>query len=162
MSIALEIQEFLTSLARPQGELAALFVEKDEALRRLRVDDLNRISLGEQELGQRLQGHLARRGQLLESARAQGLPGESLQQLAGALAPVDQNLLREQIRSSELQSGELRHASWVHWIVTQRSYNHFTELLELIAHGGHLAPTYSGRAQAPAGGTGGAILDASI
>ena len=53
---------------------------------------------------------------------------------------------------------KLQQESWVHWIISHRCYNHYTELLELIAHGGHRAPTYGDRTPSAAGG---ALLDAA-
>lgn len=160
MSLAAELGRFLTDLEQAQGELRDVFAAKSMALRQFQGDVLVRISEGELELGKRLQVILGRRNRLLEAAAKQGIAAPSLATLAGAIGTEARDPLLKRIHAAEQQSALLRHQSWIHWIISHRCYNHYSELLELIAHGGKKAPTYSPRQQTA--GAGGAVLDASI
>jgi hypothetical protein len=103
---------------------------------------------------------------LLLKARDAGFVVESLLELAGAVGRTvgDARVLRAieliqgRIMQSQQRTTRLQHESWVHWIISHRCYNHFTELIDLIAHGGHPAPTYGEKTSAA---TGGALLDAA-
>lgn len=160
MSLSAELGRFLTELEQAQGELRDLFAAKSLALQRIQGEELVRISEGELELGKRLQALLARRNRLLDAAGKQGIAATSLMTLTGAIGIEIREPLLQRIRLAEQRSAELRHESWIHWIISHRCYNHYTELLELIAHGGKKAPTYSQANQTT--GAGGAVLDASI
>jgi len=92
-----------------------------------------------------------------ERARSGGVVADSLLQLAGAIGSQHRAVLEERIRHAQRRAVELRHRSWVHWIVSHRCFNHYSELLEIIAHGGERAPTYGANTTA----TGGAVLDAA-
>jgi hypothetical protein len=103
---------------------------------------------------------------MLLKARDAGFVVESLRELAGAIGRTvgDARVLRAielikgRIMQAQQRTARLQHESWVHWIISHRCYNHFTELLELIAHGGHPAPTYGDK---PTAAVGGALLDAA-
>jgi hypothetical protein len=102
----------------------------------------------------------------LLKARVAGFVAESLLELAGAIGRTvgDARVLRaielikSRIMQSQSRTARLQHESWVHWIISHRCYNHFTQLLDLIAHGGRPAPTYGDKVSAA---TGGALLDAA-
>ena len=155
-----DIEQFLTALEQIQGELLALFVQKRKALTESKNVELVQLSATESQAAQRLQALLAKRNRLLEQARRQGFKIDSLTGLAAALAGGKPDHLTERLEQARDAAAALRHESWVHWIISHRCYNHYSELLELIAHCGEQAPTYSDRACTTT--TGGAILDASI
>ena len=67
--------------------------------------------------------------------------------------------LRARILRAQQRTAELQRESWIHWIVSHRCYNHYTELLDMIAHGGALAPTYGDKPSTTT--SGGALLDAA-
>lgn len=156
-----DLLRFLSSLEQAQQELLELFDKKSQALSKFQGDELIRLSEGERDLGLRLQALVSQRNRLLESAGKEGMIASSLTVLAGAIGDELRDALYQRIRAAEDRSARLRHESWIHWIISHRCYNHYTELLDLIAHNGHKAPTYNERAQGGAG-VGGAILDASI
>ncbi len=157
-----DIESFLTELDRVQDGLIALFAIKSRALHDFQAETLVRVAAQEALLARELTTLLERRRALLERARAAGLPDESLQSVAGAIGTGDQARVLERIGQAKGRSTRLRHESWTHWIISHRCYNHYTELLDLIAYHGKRAPTYAGRFQAAGGATGGAVLDASI
>ena len=161
-----EISQFLTALEQTQQGLLELFTAKRKALNTFQSQELIRLSGTEEELAARLHEFVKERVELLLKARDAGFVVESLLELAGAIGKTvgDARVLRaiELIRGRIMQSQQrtikLQHESWVHWVISHRCYNHFTELLDLIAHGGHPAPTYGDRTPTAIGG---ALLDAA-
>ncbi len=161
-----EISQFLTLLAETQQNLLALFEIKRQALDSFQPQELMTLSAREEELGARLQSLVHERSGLLRKARDEGFTVTSLMELSGAIEKtVDDvrvlkaiELIRARIVQSQKRTVMLQHESWVHWIIAHRCYNHFTELVDLIAHGGRPAPTYGDK---PTSATGGALLDAA-
>ncbi|QDV48978.1 flagellar export chaperone FlgN [Gimesia fumaroli] len=142
-----------------QKQLLALYQEKSKALKQVDVKQIDRLALAEEELTRELQFVLLRRQQLLQSAEQQGLPSGSLQELLTGMGVPESAAIFQQIEEAQERSKKLRHESWVQWIVSQRSYQHYSQILELIAHSGQKVPTYShGQNESS---TGGAIFDAS-
>ena len=161
-----DLSQFLTELEQTQHDLLTLFTAKREALDRRLSAELLRLSVEEGKLTARLQQLVKERTNLLNQARSAGFAVESLLELAGVIGRTvgDSRVLRaielieNRIIQSQLRTSKLQHESWVHWIISHRCYNHYTELLELIAHGGQRAPTYGEKASFA---TGGALLDAA-
>ena len=161
-----ELSQFLTELEQTQQNLLTLFTAKREALDRRRSDELLNLSSQERELTGRLQELVKERTKLLNKARDAGFVVASLLELAGVIGRTvgDSRVLRAielieyRIIQSQQRTVTLQQESWVHWIISHRCYNHYTELLELIAHGGHRAPTYGDKTPSAAGG---ALLDAA-
>ena len=160
-----ELTKFLSVIEQTQHDLLELFAAKRRALDQFQADELVRLSAGEGELSQRLQELMKERTELLNKARGAGFAVESLLEFAGAIGKTvgDSRVLRAielikgRILESQRRTARLQQECWVHWIISHRCYNHYTELLELIAHGGHRAPTYGDSLPA----SGGAVLDAA-
>ena len=145
-----DISQFLTALEQAQDGLLTLFVVKRKALDTFQSEDLIRLSAQEGELAARLQELVAERSKLLLKARDAGFVAGSLLDLAGVIGKTvgETRVLRAieliegRIAESQVRTSKLQHESWVHWIISHRCYNHATKMLDLIAHGGHPAPTY--------------------
>jgi flagellar biosynthesis/type III secretory pathway chaperone len=160
-----ELAQFLTSLEQTQQELLTLFGAKRQALNRFQSEELIRLSGREGQLSARLQELVQERSELLKQARDAGFAVESLQEFAGAIGKTVGDsrvlraieLIRGRILESQRRTARLQQESWVHWIISHRCYNHFTELIDLIAHGGHRSPVYGDKLAT----TGGAVLDAA-
>ena len=161
-----ELTQFLSALEEAQENLLHLFTAKRKALDTFQSEELIRLSAREGELAGRLQELVKERMGLLLKARDAGFVVESLRELAGAIGKTvgDARVLRAveliegRIMQSQRRTTRLQQENWVHWIISHRCYNHATEMLDLIAHGGHRSPTYGDRASATAGG---ALLDAA-
>jgi hypothetical protein len=161
-----DLAKFVTALEETQQALLALLTEKRRALDTFDSKGLVRLSEEESVLAGRLQGLVARRGELLEQGRRAGFTGDTLLELTGAIGKHQGDariraaleMLQARLRRTQQRTAELQQESWVHWIISHRCYNHYTEMLELIAHGGHPAPTYGDRLPSA---TGGALLDAA-
>lgn len=154
-----EIRQFLTALETVQAELLELYAVKRTALTQANCEQLIQLSTQEAQAAQRLQILLGQRNRLLERAKAQGLPWDSISALSAAIAGSERDALQTRFERAQQAIVQLRHESWVHWIISHRCYNHYSEILELIAHCGQRAATYSNRPGTTT--TGGAILDAS-
>jgi flagellar biosynthesis/type III secretory pathway chaperone len=145
-----------------QSDLGLVLEGKEQAIRDGKSGDLVEFAQREGALAQRLQAFAAARGKLLAEARRQGLPSESLQSLTGAIGGSQGAAVRERLVVASGRSARLRRQSWCHWILAHRSYHHYSQLLEIIAHGGHKPPTYSDSPSPATGGRGGVVLDASV
>jgi len=155
-----DVRQFLRGVEAVQDELATLYQRKRIALTEARASELLSIAESESRLAKQMQGHLARRRQILENSAGQGLPGDSIQNLLKALGGSARTELEPAVNRLRGAAAATRRENWIHWIVAQRAMNHHNELLELIASCGRKSPTYSRSPGQNASG-GGAILDAS-
>ncbi len=155
------VNQFLEGLESIQTELIDLFEIKRRALVQGDVDDIHRLNGRERECAVRLQGLLAFRNRILSKIREQEPAIQSLEELALRFQHLPGwDRVLERIRSSNRTQGRIRQASWTHWIISHRCYNHYTEILDLIAHQGEKEAAYSQVShQTVRGGT---MLDASI
>lgn len=155
-----DIRRFLRALDGTQERLADVLTEKRTALVEAQADRLEALSQSEQKLVHEMQAHLRRRAGLLQRARENRLPAGSIRELAAGLRGPDGERLRAQLQQVRERAAELRRETWVHWIVSHRTYQHYGRMLDLIAHRGQAAPTYGGESNRDS--SGGALLDASI
>jgi len=137
-----EIADFLQHLSAVQQETLDMLVRKRELLARTDAQGLAALGGEEEGLVARLQECLQRRQALLERAAHEGLPGESVQSLADALPARQRKPLRDQVRQAAHRARLLQHHSLVNWVLVQRTLIHLSQLLEIIATGGRLKPTY--------------------
>src|SRR5579871_1096000 len=140
-----ETRQFLAALEVVQAELLELYAVKRVALTQADCKQLIQLSAQESEKAQRLQSLLSQRNRLLERARSSGVPADSISHLSGMIAGNEREALQARFERAQQTIVRLRHESWVHWIISHRCYNHYSEILELIAHCGQKAPTYSNR-----------------
>ena len=102
-------------------------------------------SLGSEEelLVERLRDNLRRREELLRLAAEQDLPHKNLQSLADALPSTKNSReLRSQLKLSKARARLLQHHGLTNWVIAQRTLIHLSQMLEIIATGGRLRPTY--------------------
>ncbi len=149
----------LNDLEPIQIQLLDLYQAKSKALKQVDVDRVEKCGVIEEELTRELQFVLLAREQLLQLAKHHGLPSQSMQDLLSGLEIAEAEPVFQRIEEAQQRSKKLRHESWVQWIVSQRSYQHYSQILDLIANAGEKVPTYS-RGQNEST-TGGAIFDAS-
>jgi hypothetical protein len=116
------------------------------------MEELARIGKREESLIHRLQECLQRREELLEKAGREGLPADSIRSLTAALPKDDRGQLADQLGQTNGQSRLLQHHSVVNWVVVQRTLIHLSQLLEILATGGQMNPTYSRGAAAAKSG----------
>ena len=103
---------------------------------------LARLQPREQQLIEQLQECQQRRTWLLADAESKGYPHRSLADLTGGLpAPLRQHRTPE-IREARARPRLIGHQSLTNWVFVQRTLIHLSQMLEIIATGGRLNPTY--------------------
>ncbi len=137
-----ELAEFLDDLLAVQDQLLEILSKKREMLRTNDTEGLKALAPQEGELVGSLEESVRRRERLLAEAKEEGLPADSIQALTGSLAKQPRESLGEQVRLARSRARLLEHHSLTNWVVIQRSLIHLSQLLEIIATGGRLQPTY--------------------
>ena len=148
-----ELAALLAALSSSQDELLQLLAEKRELLVRNDVPGLAAIQPREQQLIERLQSCHDRRLSLLAQAAQEGLPGDSIRALSAALPGGASRAMRDQIQQAQARARLLQHHSLTNWVLAQRSLLHVSQLLEIIATGGRMQPTYGDRESVHARGS---------
>jgi hypothetical protein len=137
-----ELAELLRELSGTQTELLAVITQKRQYMAVPDADGMSQLEDRERQLGDRLQACHERRGELLRKASDEGLPSESLSRLAAAMPQEARDRLGSQVQESKVRSRLLQHQSLTNWVLAQRTLLHLSQLLEIIASGGRLKPTY--------------------
>jgi hypothetical protein len=142
-----ELGELLAELSSVQDELLEVLVEKRRTMAARDLAGMTALQPREAQLSQRLEVCHQRRGRLLERAAGQGMPGDSMQKLAAAL-PGKPAHLGKRAKETSQRMRLLQHHSLANWVLAQRTLLHLSQLLEIVATGGRLQPTYGKGAQA--------------
>ncbi len=137
-----EIAELLSMLSATQGEMLELLGEKRQALVDGDSQRLTAIGPREESLVARLSECQQRRASLLESAAEHGLPAGSIEALSAAVTGDESHERQNEIRDAKQQARLLQHHSLTSWVLVQRTVLHLSQLLEIIATGGQMQPTY--------------------
>ena len=137
-----ELAGLLERLSSAQQQLLGLLSKKHELLMQRDHAELAMLAPEEQRLCAELQACHDHRQQLLVQAADAGLPADSIRSLTSALPEENTQSLRKPLEESAHRSHLLRHQSLSQWVVVQRTLLHLSHMLEIIATGGQLKPTY--------------------
>ncbi len=137
-----ELAELLERLASSQEQLLNLLSQKHDLLMKRDHQGLAALAPQEESLCAELQACHEHRQQLLERAAEAGLPADSIQSLTQALPTEKAQSLQQPLDESNRRTQLLRHQSISQWVVVQRTVLHLSHMLEIIATGGQLQPTY--------------------
>jgi flagellar biosynthesis/type III secretory pathway chaperone len=148
-----ELVKLLTELSEVQSDLLDLLTDKQQLLKKIDAAGLTDMIPREQAIVARLQACHDHRAALLAQATDEGLPADSLRSLAEALPRAQRLKLAPQVEAAASRARILRHHSLTNWVVVQRSLLHLTRMIEIIATGGRLQPTYGKGESARSGGT---------
>jgi flagellar biosynthesis/type III secretory pathway chaperone len=154
-----ELAQFLTQLSAVQDESLEILTKKRELLVANDTEGLAALGTREETLIERLQACLRRREELLGRAAEEGLPADSIRSLTAALPDRQNAELAERVHQSTGQARLLQHHSLTNWVVVQRTLIHLSQMLEIIATGGKMQPTYGRGAPAEADG---ALVDRAV
>jgi len=146
-----EFAELLGELSAVQTELLAALGEKRAALMKADGDGLLVINQREEQLVGRLQQCQERRLRLLARASEEGLPAVDLRTLARSLPSTQHRQIAPRLDQAARRARLLQHESLTNWVIAQRTLIHLSQLLEIIATGGRMQPTY-GKGTAPSSG----------
>lgn len=137
-----EIAALLERLATSQQQLLDLLSQKHDLLMKRDHQGLALLASQEAAISEELQACHDHRQRLLDQAGSEGLPADSIQSLSAALPEDEAQSLQKPIKESILRTKLLRHQSISQWVVVQRTVLHLSHMLEIIATGGQLKPTY--------------------
>lgn len=137
-----DLAALLEDLSQVQDELLQVLTQKRQCMATGDMPGMRDLQPAEDALGQRLQQCHDRRATLLAEAAGQGLPGGSLQDLASALQRHGGGDLRRDVKQTSHRMRLLQHQSLTNWVLAQKALLHVAQLLEIIATGGRLQPTY--------------------
>lgn len=154
-----ELASLLAELSDIQSELLEVLTDKRSRLLSADLEALRAMQSREAELVGRLQACHERRLALLARAADEGLPSANLTSLAAALPSEQRQHLTPQLREASARIRLLQHHSLTNWVLVQRTLLHLSQLLEIIATGGRLKPTYGKNDCAP---TGGSLVDQAV
>jgi len=141
-----ELAGLLNELCATQDELFGVLTQKRCLLVAADIAGMQAMHGREQELLVRLQACHHRRGELLAQAATVGLPSDSIRSLAASLPAQRPGEVNQRVADAASRARLLRHHSLTNWVLAQRTLLHLSQLLEIIATGGRLRPTY-GKAQ---------------
>ncbi len=137
-----ELAELLGGLSAVQDELLGTLTRKRELLAAADIEGLAAVNAQEERLVASLQDCMLRRRNLLARAKGEGLPSTSIRALAAALPKSQRSAVNRQVQEASSRARLLKHESLTNWVVVQRTLIHLSQLLEIIATGGRLQPTY--------------------
>jgi flagellar biosynthesis/type III secretory pathway chaperone len=132
----------LDELTDVQTELLAVLEQKRRLLGQMDSEGLEAIQDREGALVGRLQQCQERRQLLLEQASATGTPAPNLRTLARARGNERHRASEPRLQQAQLQARLLQHHALTNWVIAQKTLLHLTHLLEIVATGGRLQPTY--------------------
>jgi flagellar biosynthesis/type III secretory pathway chaperone len=132
LDLASEISDLLDALTSVQGELLGVLGEKRQALATANIVRLSELAPREEQLAQKLQDCQERQGQ----------GSDNLAKLATKTSGGKPSKLGSRVKETSARMRLLQHHSLANWVLAQRSLLHVSQLLEIIATGGRMQPTY--------------------
>jgi len=137
-----DVATLLGDLSAVQADSLTILDKKREMLAGSDLSGLAALAPQEEALVERLEQCLERREALLARARSEGRPWQSLRELTCSLPRRERGKLLDKIDRARAQARILTHQSLTNWVVVQRTLIHLSQMLEIIATGGRLKPTY--------------------
>ncbi len=147
-----DLAGLLEDLTQVQEELLAVLGRKRQCMAAGDLRGMKELQPAEQALCDRLQVCHDRRGELLQEAAQDGMPTGSLGGLASLLKPHGRTGSGQGSQTGGLRMSLLQHNCLVNWVLAQKALLHASQMLEIIATGGRLQPTYGNRAGRTASG----------
>ena len=147
-----QLATLLTELTDVQQELLSVINEKRTKLMTADLAGLAEMAPREEALINRLQACQQQRSLMLAQSDAQGRPHRTLAELATTLPAPQRQHWEPQIREASHRSRLLQHQSLTNWLLVQRTVLHLSQILEIIATGGRIRPTYGKGATADTSG----------
>ena len=137
-----EVASLLGELSSVQAELLSVLQAKRQRMASVDVAGMEESQSREQALCARLEECHRRRAELLAAARQQGAAADSLGTLVRRGKAGGGAKIGEKAKEISAQMRLLRHESVTNWVLAQRSLLHVAQLIEIIATGGRMQPTY--------------------
>ena len=115
---------------------------KRDYLAKSDLQAMQSLSDREEQLAAWLQQCHQRRQHLLELSAQTGVPSASIRQLTASMPPGRRSPLEKQVEAVSSKLRMLQHQSLTNWVLAQRAVLHLAQLLEIVATGGRIRPTY--------------------
>ncbi|MGQ9574495.1 MAG: flagellar export chaperone FlgN [Thermoguttaceae bacterium] len=154
-----ELASYLEDLSAVQQKTLEVLTRRREMVVAADLEGLAGLAAEEARLAESLQACLDRREKLLAQARREGLPAGSLRAVSAGLSGPASKDLAERVRQASHRARLLQHQSLLNWVLVQKALIHLSQLLEIIATGGRLQPTYGTGDAVDAGG---ALVDREV
>lgn len=138
------IAELLGELSQVQSDLLQVLGAKSGAMASGDHEVLHHCTTREVELLARLEACHEHRQRLLEAARQEGLPADSVEHLASSIEGPRRHELRQEVTDTRRRMRLLQHQCLTNWVVTQRNLIHLSQMIEIVATGGRMQSTYGG------------------
>ncbi len=138
-----DITSLLDELSDVQSELLEVLEAKRDSMASNDMEQMIELHPRAEALCDRLRDCHERRENLLAAAQEQGLPAESLTSIASRLDKQHRGQVSKKVTAASARMRLLQHQSLANWVLAQRTILHLSQLLEIIATGGQLQPTYS-------------------
>lgn len=148
-----ETASFLQELSDVQADLLAVLHRKREQMVANDLDAMGQTLVSEQSLLERLDQLRDSRQALLANARGKGMPSESVQSLAKALEDDDSQGLHQQASNAQNAMRHIQNETLTNFVLAQQTVLHLSQLLQIIATGGRIKPTYETENASNQGGT---------
>ena len=147
-SIELDIAALLEDISSAQQDMLDHLDQKFTALKHRDVTALQDLQKHEEDLLRKLSQCQNRRLELIDNANENEHKGKTLAEITQSLSSENSLNLTQKIKQTEHQNKLLKHQGLTNWILAQRSLVHVTQILEIIATGGKMRPTYEKREMA--------------
>lgn len=138
-----DLTSLLDELSNVQTELLDVLSEKRDSMASNDAQKMIDLHPRAEALCDRLRSCHQRREQLLVVAQEQGLPAKNLGNIASTLARGKRAAVNKQMSAASARMRLLQHQSLANWVLAQRTILHLSQLLEIVATGGQMQPTYS-------------------
>jgi hypothetical protein len=158
VNLEADVARLLAELSDVQAQLLNTLARKRTILAEGNLAALAELQSHEEELVRRLEQCQATRQQLLAQAKSAGKPADSIASLSASLPGPQRANLGKQVKLAKQQMRLLQNESLANWVLAQRLLLHVSQLLEIIATGGRLKPTY-GEGESSAHGCGALVND---
>jgi hypothetical protein len=137
-----EFAALLDELSTVQTEMLAVLNQKRQLLASVDATGLEAVQPAEAALVQRLQACQDRRQLLLQQATSEGRPAKNLRQLAQLLPNDQRRSFEPRVKTAQMQAKLLQNQALTNWVIAQKTLIHLSQMLEIIATGGQVRPTY--------------------
>ena len=147
-----DLANLLGELTSVQTELLSVLEAKRERMGKNDIDGTAELRPRAEQLLDRLQSCHERRNNLLRTVADEGRPAATLGKLAIRATRENRDKLTRQVKDASLRMRLLQHQSIANWVLAQRTLLHVAQMLEIIATGGRLQPTYGNGESSMSGG----------
>jgi len=138
-----DLTTLLDELSNVQTELLDVLAAKRDSMACNDMQQMLELHPRAEALCERLRSCHQRREHLLVAAKEQGIPAENLGNIASTLSNARRGKVTKQMTAASARMRLLQHQSLANWVLAQRTILHLSQLLEIVATGGRMQPTYS-------------------